>query len=87
MTKRRPGHLSYLLRVWQTGSAGNVVWRASLENPFTGERRGFASLKDLFAFLQAQIDDAASRKVERDDGDKRVKEKDDCELTSHESEN
>lgn len=56
MVERRRGYLSYLLRVWRTGSEGNAVWRASLENPFTGERQGFASLKNLFAFLQAQID-------------------------------
>jgi len=86
MAKRRRDYLSYLLRVWRTGSEGNAVWRVSLENPFTRERWGFASLKDLFAFLQVQTDDAASRKVERDDGDERVKERCDYELTSHESE-
>jgi hypothetical protein len=90
MSKRRRGYLSYLLRVWRTGSEGNAVWRASLENPFTRERQGFASLRDLFAFLQVQTDNAdlrpfgstqgrqaqdkASQKVERDDGDDRVKE-------------
>jgi hypothetical protein len=27
--------------------------RASLESPLTGERMGFASLKELFAFLES----------------------------------
>ena len=58
MKKQRPGYLSYLLRVWQTGSKGDAVWRVSLENPFTGERRGFASLQDMLAFLRVQIDNA-----------------------------
>jgi hypothetical protein len=56
MAIRRRDYLSYLLRVWRTGSDESAVWRASLENPFTGERRGFAGLEDLFAYLQAQID-------------------------------
>lgn len=47
-------YLSYLLRLWQTSDREDAVWRASLESPGTGERRGFASLEDLFDFLQAQ---------------------------------
>jgi hypothetical protein len=44
---------AYLLRLWladleTTGIAG---WRASLEDSSTGERLGFASLEQLFAFL------------------------------------
>jgi hypothetical protein len=56
MAKRRRDYHSYVLRVWRTGSNESAVWRASLENPFTGERRGFAGLAGLFAYLQAQID-------------------------------
>jgi len=52
--QRRPHYLSYLLRLWQTSDGETWVWRASLETPGTGERRGFGSLKDLFEFLQAQ---------------------------------
>jgi len=55
MEKKRPRYLSYLLRLWQTSDEGAQVWRASLESPGTGERRGFAGLQDLFAFLEAQI--------------------------------
>lgn len=49
-------YLSYMLRLWQTSSDGEQIWRASLESPGTGERRGFANLKDLFDYLEAQID-------------------------------
>ena len=56
MAKRR--YLSYLLRLWQTSDGEEHVWRASLECPGTGERRGFASLKDLFDFLHAQTGQA-----------------------------
>lgn len=31
-----------------------TVWRASLENPHTGERQGFANLTDLFIFLEEE---------------------------------
>jgi hypothetical protein len=43
--------MSYLLRLWQVRSGGELLWRASLESPHTGERVGFASLDDLFGFL------------------------------------
>jgi hypothetical protein len=61
--KRQRRYLSYLLRVWQEnggdpphGSAprGPPLWRASLERPEGGERLGFASLVDLFAFLESE---------------------------------
>lgn len=47
-------YLSYLLRLWQTHSEGEHIWRASLENPGTGQRRGFPCLHDLFVFLEGQ---------------------------------
>lgn len=57
MSKEQRPYLSYLLRLWQTRRAGELVWRASLENPHTGERRGFATLEALFAFLRQQSTD------------------------------
>ena len=45
-------YCSYLLRLWQVRSGGELVWRASLEDPRTGIRRGFATLEQMFAFLQ-----------------------------------
>lgn len=46
--------VSYLLRLWQAGSGGSLVWRASLESPQTGERRGFVTLVDLLIFLEEE---------------------------------
>jgi hypothetical protein len=57
MKNRRQNYLSYLLRVWRTGSDKDGVWLASLTNPFTGEQLGFASLKELLSFLQSRVDD------------------------------
>jgi hypothetical protein len=38
---------SYLLRLWKTPQA----WHASLDDPHTRKRLGFASLEQLFAYL------------------------------------
>lgn len=56
MKKSKQRYLSYLLRLWQTSDGKEQIWRASLESPGAGERRGFASLKDLVDFLQAQTE-------------------------------
>ena len=37
-----------------------MVWRASLEDVRTGERRGFASIDALLGFLREQTDVATS---------------------------
>jgi hypothetical protein len=44
---------SFLLRVWRAGDGEPPDWRASVEDIRTGERRGFASLEELCAFIQA----------------------------------
>ena len=54
MTDAPAAYHSYLLRLWQAGSAGKPVWRASLESAQTGERRSFADLESLFVFLKAR---------------------------------
>jgi hypothetical protein len=54
--------LSYLLRLWQADHRGALVWRASLESAHTGKRRGFASLAELYAFLEKEIAVAGERK-------------------------
>ena len=53
MSEQRVRYQSYLLRLWRVpGESG--AWQASLEDPQTGERRGFASLDALCAFLRRQ---------------------------------
>jgi hypothetical protein len=46
-----PHRCSYLLRLWRTDELRGFHWQASLETPETGERIGFASLEELFAYL------------------------------------
>jgi hypothetical protein len=55
MSSARRGYVAYLLRLWQVEAEDDAPWRASLESPQTGERLGFASLADLFAFLENEI--------------------------------
>ena len=66
MKSGRREYLSYLLRIWRTGSEEEAVWLASLTNPFTGEQLGFASLKELLAFLESQLDDGEGHVSEED---------------------
>jgi hypothetical protein len=60
MAEQQWRYQAYLLRVWWTSSGGQRVMRASLEDPQTGERRGFGSLAHLVAFLTAQTGDAGN---------------------------
>jgi len=57
MDDQQRQYRSYLLRLWRAGSQGRWVWRASLEDPRSGERKSFADLERLFAFLKQQTDD------------------------------
>ncbi len=51
-----PRYRSYLLRIWATSDQGQLVWRASLENPRDGRCYGFSTLDELCAFLRAQTE-------------------------------
>ena len=53
--------MAFLLRLWQvTTNDGHLVWRATLENPHTEERWGFASLEDLLVYLNESASDATA---------------------------
>ena len=57
MSEKPRRYLSFLLRLWQASCGGGLVWRASLEDPHTGERRGFACLAELIACLEEEMMD------------------------------
>ena len=46
-----PHRCSYLLRLWRVDELKGFHWQASLETHETGERIGFGSLEELFAYL------------------------------------
>jgi hypothetical protein len=52
---RKKKYLSYLLRLWVEEVNGQLVWRASIEDPFSSKRRGFARPKDLFRYLEEKM--------------------------------
>jgi hypothetical protein len=67
-------YLSYLLRLWRENSGDPPggdppLWRASLEGPQDSERLSFASLVDLFHFLEKETG-AVSPGPESSDDDK-----------------
>jgi hypothetical protein len=53
MNNQPERYTAYLLRIWQVNRDGEWDFRISLENIHTGERRGFASVEALIAFLLA----------------------------------
>lgn len=56
---RFPDYQAYLLRLWR--ETADLSYRATLENPHTGKRHGFANLAQLIAFLQ-ELDDTLTDK-------------------------
>ncbi len=59
--QKKSRYLSYVVCCWQERSVHAereiVVWRFSLQNPHTNQRRGFASLEALLIALQAELAD------------------------------
>jgi hypothetical protein len=56
-----PRYRSYLLTLWEERGRdpdAPVVWRFSLEDPRTGERRGFADLEALVAALRREMSES-----------------------------
>ncbi len=54
---------SYLLRLWRRSKHQQAHWHASLEDPETGTRVGFADLQALIAYLEAELNDLAIQEV------------------------
>jgi hypothetical protein len=55
-------YAAYLVRLWQDGQAGQ--WRASAQSVQTGEKTMFASLSELFMFLESQTSAHPNNDVE-----------------------
>jgi hypothetical protein len=56
MDNSNPGYRSFMLRLWIEQTNGKN-WRFSLEDAFTGKRKGFASLIKLIAYLDELTSD------------------------------
>jgi hypothetical protein len=57
-TEGQKENFSFVLRLWRAGNDEEPVWRASLKNALTQELLGFAGLKDVCVYLEAQIKEA-----------------------------
>ena len=66
--ERKKVYFSFMLRLWRAGNDGEPVWRASLKNALTQELVGFAGLKEMCAYLEAQIKEANLSRQEGCDG-------------------
>ena len=61
-------YLAFLLRLRRDSEL--TPWRATIENPHTGERRGFAGLAQLILFLERLTGEQVIHiRVENDGGD------------------
>ena len=52
MPDKPSSYAAFMVRLWQDGHAGQ--WRASAQSVQTGEKTLFASLAELFVYLEAQ---------------------------------
>ncbi len=53
-----PRYRSFLITMWEERSRDtdvSVVWRFRMEDPHTGQRRGFADLEAMVAALQQEM--------------------------------
>ena len=61
-----PRYCTFVLTLWEersVDSAKPVVWRFRLEIPRTGQQRGFATFKEMTAFLEDQMCDGDETKL------------------------
>ena len=55
MNHEDEGYVAYLLRLWPVRNGESTLWRASLENPYSGERHGFVDLETMLLFLEQEM--------------------------------
>ena len=64
-----PHYQAYILRLWQERPATSdqsSVWRFSLEDTRTRQRRGFADLDKVLSYLQTQVVESGEWSVRRE---------------------
>jgi len=47
-------YIAYLLRMWREKNGDSTRWRASLQDPHSGEKVAFTHLDNLFDFLRQE---------------------------------
>lgn len=64
MDRNKNRYLSFMLRLWSGFTEGSSGWRASLEDPETGERQGFADMQQLFVYLRERTEGGEDTQAE-----------------------
>ena len=59
MSTQKEDYHAYMLRVWR--DTESQVWRATVEHPQTGERTHFATMFELFLFLNGLVTDISQK--------------------------
>ena len=57
---------AYMVRLWAVHRNHDLLWRASIENVHSGERRAFADVAGLCTFLCAAVAPPVTMQDERD---------------------
>lgn len=60
-------YMAYLLRLWPGRGRRKTIWHGLLKDAQSGECRNFASLEDLFTYLQARTDILPDTKAKGDE--------------------
>jgi len=68
MDRRQGTYYAYMLRLWRGITEGDSSWRASLEDPETGTRQGFADMQELFGYLKDRTDEQADAPADPEGG-------------------
>lgn len=65
-TPTKPRYRAFLLRLWEEDALKPPAeaWRFSLEDPHSGQKRGFASLAALVTFLEQEMSSEAVVRVD-----------------------
>lgn len=67
MSKKFSRYHAYLLRIWRDDMF--TVWRASLEDPHTGQTISFATIERLYDFLDEMMGRPDGGSVDSSDSD------------------
>ncbi len=65
---QKTDYQAYLLRLWRVDVNGQLAWRASLEQVDSGEKQGFCSLEELFAYIERCTQPTAGLNERRGNG-------------------
>ena len=64
MNEAKHAYQSYLLRLWVVKEGEHSVWRASLEEVRSGNKKVFTTLEEMYQYLTLTVDTAVTDKKE-----------------------